>query len=92
MCEWTTHTKNISKSNNAIIIETKKTVTPIVENNIPVSGTTGSVDINTSSGEYQCNGSPRTGKINGVFVDAYNRHGTIAGQWTLVNEKNRGRH
>ena len=51
MCEWTTHTKNISKSNNAIIIETKK-VTPIVENNVLVSGTTRLVDINTSSEEF----------------------------------------
>ena len=66
--------------------------TPFVENNILAIGTSGPVDINTYGGEYQCNGSPRTGKINGVFVDAYNRHGTIAGQWTLVNEKNRGRH
>ena len=40
MCEWTTHTKNISKSDNAIIVETEKTVNPIVENNVLVSGTT----------------------------------------------------
>lgn len=75
---------------NAIVTETKKTVTPIIENNILVNGTTGSVDINTSSGEYQCNGSPSTGKINGLYVDSYNRHGTLAGQWALVNEKSNG--
>ena len=68
-------------------------VTPIVENNVLFSGTTGSFDINTSSGEHQCNGSPQTGKINGPFcrcVQSDMVH--VAGQWTLVNEKNRGRH
>jgi hypothetical protein len=61
-----------------------KTITSVVE--IP-----GSVDIATSSGEYQCNGIPRMGKVSGLNVHAYNRHGLESGEWTLVNEKSNGK-
>ncbi len=30
------------------------------------------------------------GKIDGLFVDAYDRHGTLAGNWTFVNQKGNG--
>jgi hypothetical protein len=70
--------------------ETNKQDTSPVGNKTSVGASPGSVDINTSSGEYRCNGSRRMGKVNGLFVDAYNRHGIEGGQWTLVNEKSNG--
>jgi hypothetical protein len=72
------------------INETSKQSTSLVNNETLVGTSPGSVDINTSSGEYHCNGSPRMGEVNGLFVDAYNRHGIEGGQWTLVNEKSNG--
>jgi hypothetical protein len=62
----------------------------VAGNNTLVAGSPGFVDIETSSGEYHCNGSPRMGKVDGLFVDAYIRHGIESGQWTLVNIKNDG--
>jgi hypothetical protein len=51
-----------------------------------LTSTYAGVDIDTSSGEYACNGSTQKGKINSLVVDAYNRHGKLTGQWTLINE------
>jgi hypothetical protein len=77
-------------STNASFSQTDKRSNQVAGNNTLVTGSPGFVDIETSSGEYHCNGSPRMGKVDGLFVDAYIRHGIESGQWTFVNIKNDG--
>lgn len=93
-CETGEHVRKIYPSQtsqasqtNATMTQTNATTTTEVENNTVIDGTPGAVDIDTSNGEYRCNGAPQKGKINGLYVDAYNRHGTVTGHWTLVNAK-----
>jgi hypothetical protein len=93
-CQTGEHVRKIyqirGNQTNATMTENVETSTPEVENNTVVEGSPGAVDIDTSTGEYQCNGAPQKGKISGLYVDAYNRHGNVTGYWTLVNEKRDG--
>ena len=77
---------------NATVSNASLITGPVItnKNKILIKEIPGSVNIDTTNGEYHCNGSPRMGKISGLFVDAYNRHGTVSGQWTLANEKRNG--
>jgi hypothetical protein len=90
-CKTGEHIQKIFPNQTTVMkTQVSKTTSPVVKNTTFVGETLGAVDIDTSNGEYRCNGSPRMGKINGLFVDAYDRHGTLAGNWTFVNEKSNG--
>jgi hypothetical protein len=93
-CETGEHVRKIyqirGNQTNATMTGSLETTRSEVENNTVVEGNPGAVDINTSSGEYQCNGASQKGKISGLYVDAYDRHGKVTGDWTLVNEKSDG--
>jgi hypothetical protein len=93
-CDTGEHVRKIyhmrGNQTNATKTESVEITTSEAENNTVIDGSPGAVDIETSSGEYQCNGASQMGKISGLYVDAYNRHGNVSGHWTLVNEKREG--
>ncbi|HEY7111208.1 MAG TPA: hypothetical protein VH415_17405 [Nitrososphaeraceae archaeon] len=93
-CETGQHIRKIypmrGNLTNTTKTENVETAAAQLENNTIIEGSPGAVDINTSSGEYQCNGASQKGKISALYVDAYDRHGNVSGDWTLVNEKREG--